>query len=176
MSTAGPASRRPILSLKRKPAPIVDFVPAPLLEPTAETQEPETPAPAQAPERSDRAAHARHQAERAARNRAKALAALEVLRECYPHAFRADPVRPLAIGSAQALARDRQEGRLPLSVQTLKLALAHWCQQPDYLQALAAGGACLHLDGSEAVPVSEADQARAAERLARRRPRQQALS
>lgn len=168
-----PPARRPLLSLKRKPAPVVDSVPALLPEPTDQAKV-ATQAPA--PERPDRAEHARHQAERAERNRAKALAALEVLRNHYPLAFQVDPVRPLAIGSAQALARDRQAGRLPLSEQALKLAMAHWCQQPAYLQALVTGGPRLRLDGSEADPVSEPDQGRAAERLARRRPRAQNLS
>jgi sRNA-binding protein len=79
----------------------------------------------------------------------------------WPAAFTEPPV-PLAIGIRVAMLAERGY----LSSADLKRGLSVWCRKPAYLKAVAAPGARrVHLDGSDAGEVSDANRAWAGEQL-----------
>ncbi|MBA1146944.1 ProQ/FinO family protein [Ectothiorhodospiraceae bacterium WFHF3C12] len=104
----------------------------------------------------------------------RARAFLDELIKRYPNALSADPkaVRPLAIGTLEALsgdlAKDPEWANSPKWL--IRQALAVYTRRPSYLRALAGGGHRVHLDGTEADPVSEEAKAHAQQTLDARKP------
>jgi hypothetical protein len=79
---------------------------------------------------------------------ARRTADLAMLREQFPTVFDADHPRPLAIGVREPLAK-------LLSHRRAGVLLGWWCRRPEYIAAVAAGGARFNLDGSPAGEISE---------------------
>lgn len=99
---------------------------------------------------------------------------LDELIQRYPNALSADPkaVRPLAIGTLEALTADLAED--PDWAESpkwlIRQALAVYTRRPSYLRALASGGHRVHLDGTPADPVSDEAKAHAQKTLDARKP------
>ncbi len=91
--------------------------------------------------------------------------ALSSLRQTFPQAL-THPPRPLA---TDVLSVAQQHLATQHSKKSIRRALSAWCNQMDYLQAVTRSGACcVHLDGSEAGPVTETQRQQAQRRLDRK--------
>lgn len=91
--------------------------------------------------------------------------ALASLRQAFPQAL-AHPPRPLA---ADVLHVAQEYFAAQHSKKSIRRALSAWCNQIDYLHAVTRSDAyCVHLDGSEAGPVTEMQRQKAQRRLDRK--------
>lgn len=88
--------------------------------------------------------------------------ALDGLRHVFPNAF-TQPPRPLA---EDVLPAAQEYFATQYSKKSIRRALSAWCNQVDYLRAVVTcDDGCVHLDGSEAGPVTEVQRQQARQRL-----------
>lgn len=88
--------------------------------------------------------------------------ALDGLRHAFPNAF-TQPPRPLA---EDVLPAAQEYFATQYSKKSIRRALSAWCNQVDYLRAVVTcDEGCVHLDGSEAGPVTDVQRQQARQRL-----------